>query len=254
MIKICVRFASETLGQKMTMQVLLPDGPSPRPDGKWPALYLLHGLSGDETSWMRETALERYAAPLGLAVVMPCVHRSYYTDMAHGNRYWSYISREVPRVAERLFPLSGRREDRFAAGLSMGGYGAFKLGLRCPERFAAVASLSGALHVLDRFEQPDKYPTFVKTYQEAFGTPQALAGSDDDLMAVAARLTESCAPLPKFFQACGTEDFAYGHNQEFLHRFGKALDIHYEEGPGAHTWEFWDPMIQRVLAWLPIQH
>ncbi|HEY5377598.1 MAG TPA: alpha/beta hydrolase-fold protein, partial [Polyangiaceae bacterium] len=59
---------------------------------------------------------------LDLAVVMPNVHRSYYSNMARGYRYWDFITEELPNKARALFPLSARRELNFAAGLSMGGY------------------------------------------------------------------------------------------------------------------------------------
>src|SRR3954464_8456510 len=107
-----------------------------------PVLYLLHGLSDDDTIWLRRTSIERYVAPLGLAVVMPQVHRSFYTDEAYGGRYWTFLSEELPELVGRFFRVSSRPEDTFVAGLSMGGYGALKLALRQPERFVAAASLS----------------------------------------------------------------------------------------------------------------
>ena len=110
-------------------------------------LYLLHGLSDDHTAWLRYTSIERYATARGLAVVMPAVHRSFYADEAHGHAYWQFVSEELPRIVAAFFRLSERPEDTFVAGLSMGGYGALKLGLHHPERFAAVASLSGAVDV-----------------------------------------------------------------------------------------------------------
>src|SRR6476619_7886720 len=109
--------------------------------GETPVLYLLHGLSDDDTIWLRRTSIERYVAALGLAVVMPQVHRSFYTDEAYGNRYWTYLSEELPEIVHGFFRLSRRREDTFVAGLSMGGYGALKWALRDPGRFAAAASL-----------------------------------------------------------------------------------------------------------------
>lgn len=98
-----------------------------------PTLYLLHGLSDDDSIWLRRTSIERYVAQMGIAVVMPQVHRSFYTDMAAGGQYWTFISEELPALARSFFPLSAKREDNFVAGLSMGGYGALKLGLRKPE-------------------------------------------------------------------------------------------------------------------------
>jgi len=65
------------------------------PDG-CPVLYLLHGLSDDHSIWLRRTCIERYATAYGIAVVMPNGHRSYYSDMASGLKYFTYISEELP--------------------------------------------------------------------------------------------------------------------------------------------------------------
>src|SRR5690242_20985985 len=130
------------------MTVLLPDRPARRRMRRraGPAtLYLLHGLGDDDTAWTRYTGLERYVETLDLAVVMPQAHRSFYTDGARGNPYWTFLSKELPDRVRAFFRLSDRPEDTFVAGLSMGGYGALKWALREPARFAAVASMSGAL-------------------------------------------------------------------------------------------------------------
>jgi S-formylglutathione hydrolase FrmB len=148
---------SDALGMSVSFHVLLPqktqsqigmDGGETR--ATYPTLYLLHGLSDDHTIWMRRTSVERYAAAKNLAVIMPAVGRSFYQDMASGPRYWSFLSEELPALCQRWFPLSSSREETFAAGLSMGGYGALRLGLLQPDRFGAVASLSGALDVARR--------------------------------------------------------------------------------------------------------
>ncbi len=247
-----VFFRSQALELQTAMDVLLPDVPSTRPDGKWPTLYLLHGLSDDNTTWQRRTSIERYVEGMPLAVVMPAVHRSFYTDMKHGGAYWQFISQEVPERCEMMFPLSPARKDRFAAGLSMGGYGAFKLGLNCPDRFAAVASLSGAVDMVALADEnngrhDDRF------YTDIFGSREEMEGSENDLAAVARRLIGSGREMPRFYMCCGTEDFLYANNTGFLNAFGKPLDITYEEGPGEHTWGFWDAYIQNVLKWLPLE-
>jgi putative tributyrin esterase len=222
-------------------------GPKPR----YQTLYLLHGLSDDHTIWMRRTSIERYAEEKRLAVVMPAVDRSFYTDMVHGNRYWSFISDEVPRVARAFFSLSDRREDNFAAGLSMGGYGAFKLALGKPESFAAAASLSGAIDLGSEIAKPDEKPDF---FENIFGPPKAFKGSDNDLPALLTRLKKSGKPIPRLYQCCGTEDFLYTQNTAFRETAKKlGVDLTYREGPGAHTWAFWDEYIQYVLDWLPLK-
>lgn len=241
-------FHSNTLGMAMSMNVILPGRPT---GGKLPVLYLLHGLSDDHTIWQRRTSIERYAEQYGIAVVMPNVHRSFYTDMKMGLPYWRYISEEVPALARSWFPLSDEREHNFAAGLSMGGYGAFKLVLRCPEKFAAGASLSGALDMVNRLPASDFFPD--AEYRRIFGSREELQGSQDDLVHVSKILASSGVAKPRLFQCCGTEDDLYDMNVRFRdHLRSLGYDLVYEEGPGDHEWGYWDRNIQRVLEWLPI--
>lgn len=248
-------FYSEVLKLSCSMGVVLPERPlthilsgSTTP---YPTLYLLHGLSDDHTIWQRRTSIERYAEEKGIAVVMPAVHRSFYTDMATGHPYWTYISEELPAKARAMFPLSAHREENFVAGLSMGGYGAFKLALRHPERFAAAASLSGALDMAVEDKTSD--PIWRAELQTIFGELNQMAGSDNDLFYLASQLAKSDEPQPKLFQWCGTEDFLYDHNVRFRDLVETLpLDLTYTEGPGDHSWRYWDEQIQNVLAWLPL--
>ncbi len=239
-------FYSETLQLSTSMNVILPQPARAR----YPVLYLLHGLSDDHTIWLRRTSIERYADPLGLAVVMPAVHRSFYADMARGNRYWTFVSRELPALVRGFFPVSRQREDTFVAGLSMGGYGAFKLALSFPQRFAAAASLSGALDQAGAMQHVD--PAWRTEMETIYGDLDKLAGSANDVLHLAARVARSTGPKPRLYQCCGTEDFLYHQNLCFRdHAIALGLDLTYEEGPGEHEWGYWDRMIQRVLAWLP---
>jgi putative tributyrin esterase len=247
-------FYSEALGISTSMSVILPQQTQSQIGmtgnvftAKHPTLYLLHGLSDDHTIWMRRTSIERYASELGIAVVMPAVHRSFYTDMAHGMNFWTFISEELPAIARSFFPLSERREDNFVAGLSMGGYGAFKLGLNCPEKFAAAASLSGALIADGIYE---RFPADARLIYE---NRESIKGSNNDLLAAAERLAQSEQPKPMLYQICGTEDFLYEDNKQFRN-FVEPLNLtlKYTEAPGEHTWSFWDTHIQNVLKWLPL--
>jgi S-formylglutathione hydrolase FrmB len=257
MALIHCHFFSQVLGLMSTMSVLLPAPPlvetsatpaSRRP--RYPVLYLLHGMSDDHTVWQRRTSIERYVTRLNLAVVMPAVQRSFYTDTQTGQRYWTFISEEVPAVARAYFPLSELREETYVAGLSMGGYGAFKLALTYPERYAAAASLSGALDVVALAQAAAD--TGAEEMQHIFGEVGALAGSPNDLFYLAQQVGERSGPRPRLYQWCGTEDFLYAGNVRFReHAEALGLGVDYEVGAGGHEWARWDAQIQRVLAWLP---
>jgi S-formylglutathione hydrolase FrmB len=247
-------FFSDVLGLSTSMTVILPQSTTGQigmagraGSGAPPVLYLLHGLSDDDTIWLRRTSIERYVAPLGLAVVMPQVHRSFYTDEAHGGRYWTFLCEELPALVGDFFQVSDRREDTFVAGLSMGGYGALKWALRRPDRFAAAASLSGALDMAARAARDDLDPGLMETL---FGGRE-VAGSDDDLLALVDRA--DVASTPALYVSCGTEDELLDENHRFLdHARRRGLPVTVDLGPGEHEWGYWDARIQDVLAWLPL--
>ncbi|MGD1000007.1 MAG: alpha/beta hydrolase family protein [Candidatus Brocadiia bacterium] len=260
MALIHCNFFSDVLRSSTSMDVILPQPPAIQAAAgrarrkPIPTLWLLHGLSDDHTIWQRRTSIERYVAPLNLAVIMPNGFRGFYTDMAHGYAYWTHLSEEVPRLARAFFPLSGAREENFVAGLSMGGYGAFKLALKRPEMFAAAASLSGALDIAGSAENAKNDVFREQELTDIFGPLRAIAGSDNDLFALAKKLAKSKGPKPALYQCCGTEDALYPRNLRFReHARSLGLDLTYEEGPGAHDWGFWDLWIQRVLNWLPLR-
>jgi S-formylglutathione hydrolase FrmB len=247
-------FFSDVLGLSVSMTVILPQATSTqigvtgtaRPGGH-PILYLLHGLSDDDTIWLRHTSIERYVGPLGLAVVMPQVHRSFYADERHGHRYWTFLSEELPAVVGSFFRVSDRREDTFVAGLSMGGYGALKWALRQPERFAAAASLSGALDAVRLQRAGDRGGVDPLLFDRVFG--DRLAGRDDDLFSLLDKADP--ATLPRLYLCCGTEDALYQHSVDFADAAAaRGIDLTVDYGPGDHDWAYWDARIVDVLAWL----
>jgi S-formylglutathione hydrolase FrmB len=243
-------FFSEALELSTSMTVILPQetthqiGMTGRTRGaEPPVLYLLHGLSDDDSIWLRRTSIERYVAPLGVAVVMPQVHRSFYADEVHGHRYWQFIAEELPTLVHRFFRVSDRPEDTYVAGLSMGGYGAFKLALHQPQRFAAAASLSGALDIVALHKR--SRPTDV--VPKVFG-PDDIAGSDADLLAMLQRAER---PLPRLYLWCGTEDGLVDGNRAFIETAQQQdIPLTSELSPGDHDWRYWDTKIQDVLHWM----
>ncbi len=248
MAQLTVDLFSESLQVGTTLGVVLPQAtraqigvaPVTVPAHGWPVLYLLHGLSDDHSAWVRHTAIERHARAAGLAVVMPAAGRSFYADEVHGHAYWTWISEELPERVAEMFRVSVRPEDTYVAGLSMGGYGALKLGLTHPERYAAVASLSGAVDVRV-LERPER----AELLHRVFGgriPPEA------DLDAL---LDAAGGAVPPLYVGCGNGDVLRAANERFAARARRAgVDVTTDFRPGEHDWGLWDAMVRDVIDWM----
>jgi len=221
---------------------------------KYQVLYLLHGLCGDHTNWTRYTSIERYVQSRRLMVVMPMAGNSFYQDMYLGPQYLTYITEELPRYIETLFPVTGRREDTFVAGLSMGGYGAVKCAFHAPERYIACASLSGALDVEAVMDMSQANKNKSLSWEMIFEDPEAARHGEANLYVLAQKRQAEGRPLPRVFQTVGTEDYLYPSNQiarEKLKELG--VDLTYTEHPGIHEWSYWDAYIQEALDWMGLK-
>lgn len=250
----CV-FFSNALGKHTSVNVIFPqpdaqhigsESEAKSKSGKFKVLYLLHGLSDDESIWSRMTSIERHVQGKNLIVVMPNADRSFYVNMQNGGRYWDYIAEELPVLIKSTFPVSDLREDSFVCGLSMGGYGALKWGLKQPEKFAGACGLSSVADIKDFYKLLP--PDFIPEMERIFGPIDKLRESKEDLFYLAEEYAKMENPKTRFLQVCGTEDFLYGENIRFKEHCQKlGLDFEYVEDAGAHTWAFWDKHIQTAL-------
>lgn len=242
-------FFSETLEVATTISVVLPQATEDQigvdgahREGPPPVLYLLHGLTDDHAAWSRYTSVARYAEAAGLAVVMPSAHHSFYADEVHGHRYFTYVADELPAVVASFFRVSASPEDTFVAGLSMGGYGALKLAITHPDRYAAAASLSGTLDLRYLVGREDRAAILHRAFDDTIR-------DDDDLFA----LLSGAPAVPRLYVGCGTDDGLLPANERFIEAARTAgADLTVDLRPGDHEWSLWDAMIADVIAWLPI--
>lgn len=262
-----VNFISSALMRTVSANVILPvdkilpPGQPPREEKPFQTLYLLHGIFENYTDWVTGTRIQRFAEEKNLAVVMPSGDNGFYVDHPNGDRYGEFIGKELVEITRRMFPLSRKREDTFIAGLSMGGYGALRNGLKYAETFGYAAGLSSGFildSVLSSTYDSPKEPSSVhgrQFYESVFGDLTKLKGSDCDVEALVKHRIDSQKPLPKIYLACGTEDFLLENNRVFHHFLQQEGVEHiYEEGPGSHEWDFWDRYIKRVIDWLPLEN
>ena len=251
---------SNALGRGVSCDIILPQksskliGMETAEHDNIKVLWLLHGMSDDCTIWQRRTSIERYVAPYGMAVVMPDVELSSYTNLAHGGNFYDYIAKELPQTLASMFGFSTAREDNFIAGLSMGGAGCMKIGLANPDKYAAIGCLSaGALNsplpVETRALDPEKqYYSYIRF------DGRELEGTEEDVFGNAKKIVDEGLPCPRIYHSTGADDFLLGaahHTRDFFQSIeGNPFGYTYEEDPGAHTWEYWDLHIQRFLEFI----
>lgn len=238
---------SKELKRNTQVAVLIPDGER-NPEEPYKVLWLLHGLSGDHTSWMRNTSMERYAKEHGLAVVMPSADRSWYTDTAYGANYFTFIAKELPEHCRRVFQgFDDKRENNLVAGLSMGGYGALKLALTYPEQYSACISLSGSLDIT-RKGRPCNLEEWRSIFGFGLSDPLELEGSAHDLFALAEKNQKEGARFPELYLWCGQEDSLIAVNRRFdAHLTELGVAHTFRESEGDHSWRWWDLHIQDGL-------
>ena len=243
---------SEKVGVNLPLNVILPDdltrGGKPLEERK--VLYLLHGLSDDASAWQRYTNIEILARAHGLVVVMPTAGRSFYADMANGQAYFSYITEELPAWLAATFRIASAREQTFIAGISMGGYGAFKAAFLRPELYSAACSLSGVLALNIFFAPPDKVenPSLMHEFGMIFGGLEGLSGSMHDPMTWLKNAAANSTPLPRLYAACGLEDDLLPLNRLFVQAAAQVgVPLHYQEESGGHEWIYWQRQIEKFI-------
>ena len=258
-----VNFISRTLMRTVPVNVILPvdkltweDVPQKeiRP---FKTLYLLHGMLGNYMDWVSATNIQRWAEEKNLAVVMPSGDNKFYVDQKEGHNYYGeFIGQELVEITRKMFPLSHKREDTFIAGLSMGGYGAIRNGLKYHDVYGYIAGLSTGT-VIDEIEKRvNDTPNFInrRDFAESiFGDLSKVKQSDMNPEWLVKQLVARGVVLPKVYLACGVDDSRLAGNRRMRdYMQASGLDVTYEEGPGAHEWDFWNRYIKKVIDWLPL--
>lgn len=244
---IDMNFNSTVLELNTSVNIFIPD--QVKPGETFKVLYLLHGYMGDFTDWLRFSSLERYLWGHRLMVVMPSNNNSYYTDMDRGLDYFTYMTEELPKILHGYFPISLKREDHYIAGLSMGGFGALKIGLSKHDYFSKAASLSGAVdleHIRTITEGSNRHKLFIATFGEG-----STVHTDNDLRHIILNLKKEDKEIPDIYIACGKDDFLFQDHLDFKAFLEKEKINHVSiENEGTHDWAYWDKEILSVLDWI----
>lgn len=270
MAHIALNCFSNALNMEIRLEAVLSEYSAGGRLEKLPLLLLLHGMTGSESSYCRFSALERYATAYRMAIVMPATHMGAYTNQYAGLRYFDFVACELPEICASYLPVSTRREDTWAAGLSMGGYGALKLGLTYPERFSRIAVMSAGCDRLALL--PPQYETFdsfdalyahgdqltqaqrqaMTQFLSTFGSPARFRQDERNNLFLLACNAARKEGLPAIRMWCGAEDaLAAGPNRRFhAHLDSLGVAHTYIEDHGVHDWAYWDGHLPDLLAWL----
>jgi enterochelin esterase family protein len=277
---------SVALGRPLAVAIYRPDAPPP-PSG-WPVLYLLHGVNGGYRDWamlggvqgtLDQLIATRRIRPM--VVVMPEAGNSWYVDSAAvggPGDFETAILDDLPRAIEEDMPVRRQREGRAIAGLSMGGYGALRLAFKRPDRYCAVASLSGAIwqnmpldsvdnatfHAAagDYFRRVDPAtivsgidrPPGAGHFGGAFGKPfDAQRFNAANVFTLLAQQLHAGVELPAIYLTVGDHD---SHN---LWRGSIALyetlmadgvNVDFRVTGGDHAWSLWRKSIEDALVFV----
>ena len=256
---------SQSLMRQVPVNVILPvdkllfPGMPERENKPYKTLYLLHGVLGNYMDWVAGTRIQRYAEENNLVVIMPSGDNAFYLDQPKGNNFYGeFVGQELVKLTRKMFPLSHKREDTFIGGLSMGGFGAMRNGLKYHDTFGYIVSLSGALFIEAFPKYTNDSPMFFERrdyVENCFGNLDEVIESDKNPRYLIRKLLQEGAELPKIYMACGSEDHLVGANRDFAGFLKEnSVDVTYEEGPGAHEWDFWDTYIKKAIEWLPTEN
>jgi len=206
-------------------------------------LWLLHGLSDDATACLRLSRVELFAQETGVVVVMPSAGRSMYCDGVLGQNWFTHIAGELPEYLNLVTGLSLRREDRYIAGISMGGMGAARIALTFPERYAGLALFSGLLDLsmmLPRLTDSDReeFP-FLTGEADRIGT--------SPLNPVNLLDAEKHRSLPILVR-CGRQDDLFPMSAAFYEKAkGIGLRVQGIFEDGSHEWRLWDRFLDEYI-------
>lgn len=245
--------ASNLMQRTLPYCVLLPPDYETS-DLRYPVLYLLHGLFGRFDDWILRTGITNRATAHRLIVVMPEGGDGWYCDSqtVEADRYESYLLRElIPEIDSRYRTIRERR-GRAIAGLSMGGYGAFKFSVKHPEMFALAASVSGAFDPAKRSDEAPGFDweTLKPSILQTFGGRNSLTRTENDLHRMIEELSgERISGLPYFYFDCGIEDGFLSTNRELAAIFSaRKIACQYREIAGGHDWDYWESRVETLLS------
>lgn len=246
---------SKSLERAVPYNVIVPItyGDREHAGKRYPVIYLLHGLMGHFDNWAKMTNLQEYSREYDFIIVMPEGNDGFYTNAENvpADRYEDYLIRDLIPDVEKNYRTRTDRNGRIIAGLSMGGYGAIKYGLKYPDKFVLAGSFSGALGAArtDLKVIGTGWKALSDAITAVYGEMGSRTRKENDLYTLIEGLAaDDIEELPFLYIDCGTEDFLIGDNRSFATKlFERKIPHEFRQLPGMHDWKYWDKQVQEFL-------
>lgn len=210
-------------------------------------LILLHGVYGSHWVWPQKGDVHRTAqrmmdageiAPMVIAMPSDGLGRdgSGYLTHPHAEDTEQWIVDEVPAVARLAAPALSSDAKIAIAGLSMGGYGALRLGAKYADRFSAISAHSAITDVME-----------MQNFAEEPVSEYLQCGPREELAAIY-WLKQHRSRLPKIRFDCGMDDRLIEGNRALHRALQTEAIVHiYEEFAGGHEWPYWQKHVAETL-------
>lgn len=226
---------SPSLRRRADLTVYVPELPSD--PTQVAVVVLLHGVYGSHWGWAMKGGAHLIGASLMAAGNIPPMVLAMPSDGLWGDGsgyvphseadYERWVIDEVPAAVRLAVPPLGTNAPLFLAGLSMGGFGALRIGAKYRK---ACAGMSGHSSV-----------TRIRDLDEFIVESRGEWSREDDDESILAAMTSGRGSLPPFRFDCGTDDPLLPANRKLHRELDDAGIPHrYEEFPGGHQWPYWE--------------
>lgn len=232
----CVTVKSTALRGRGDVTIWAPPA---RPVG---LVILLHGVYGSHWCWALRGGAHRTAARLVASGEMPPFAIAMPSDGLRGDGtgyarhgdgvdFERWVALDVPEAARAMMPELGEDAPLFISGLSMGGFGALRVGASHPRRFQGISAHSSITHA-------SQLPLFIDEDLDTLGLHAA------DVSALAA-IVAAGSTLPSLRFDCGSDDPLIDANRDLHRALEQQRIAHvYEEFPGGHEWPYWETHVE----------
>lgn len=214
---------SKSLNKNVDVTIVLPESYSK--NNIYPSIYTLHGYSGNNTNFVTKTPIGKLADKYNVIFISPDGgYDSWYI------KYDNFISHELINAIQKRYSVYLEKEKRAITGLSMGGFGAFYIGIKNQDIFGNIGSMSGGFNLQEYRFNWNILKNIDKNWQ------------DYNISEISHRLIGTKSNI--VFD-CGYNDFFITPNRN-LHK--KLLELNiahmYSERKGEHNWNYWSDSIK----------